>query len=459
VIAGVASGVGKTSITVALLAALRRRGLRVQAFKVGPDFIDPGLHALASGRLSYNLDGWMCGRDAVLATVARAAAGADVAIVEGVMGCFDGVDGASEAGSTAEIAKWLGVPVVLVADAGAQVRSAAATVLGFERFDPALTIAGVIVNRVGGDTHARWVTDAIRGACRAALLGAIPRDDAWWAMPERHLGLLTAADGVLDAARLARMADALERGVDVDRLIALAEPLSGSVTGCVAPSAGTTRRAVSGSPVRIGVARDHAFQFYYEENLDLLREAGAELVEWSPLADGEPPDVEGLYFGGGYPELHAEALADNAPCRKAVRRLVLDHGRPVYAECGGLMYLAESLEDGDGRVHDMVGVLPARVTMRPPRLSLGYLAVTLTAPTPLGPAGSVARGQEFHFSTLAPVPSGVPRAYRVAAPGGVPRAEGYLVARALMSYVHLHFASNPALARGLVDACAEARRR
>ena len=460
VVAGTASGVGKTSVTLGLLSALRRRGLRVQAFKVGPDFIDPGLHEVASGRASYNLDGWMCGREVVLATVARRAADADVAIVEGVMGCFDGIDGTSDAGSTAQIARWLGAPVVLVVDAGAQSRSAAATVLGFERFDPALNVAAVIVNRVGSDTHARWVSEAIRAACRAVPVGAIPRDDAWWAMPERHLGLLTAADGVLAGERLVRMADTVERSVDLERLLSLASPLS---WGAGPPT--SQLRSTPGNPGRtsmpratIGIARDHAFQFYYAENLDLLREAGADLVEWSPLADGEPPDVDGLYFGGGYPELDAQHLADNARCRQSVRRFALDPGRPVYAECGGLMYLAESLEDADGRVHEMVGLLPARVTMRPPRMSLGYLGVTLTAPTPLGPAGTVARGQEFHFSTLSLVPASVPRAYGVTAPGGATRAEGYVVGRSLMSYVHLHFASNPALARGFVDACAAARR-
>ena len=460
VVAGTASGVGKTSVTLGLLSALRRRGLRVQAFKVGPDFIDPGLHEVASGRASYNLDGWMCGREVVLATVARRAVDADVAIVEGVMGCFDGIDGTSDAGSTAQIARWLGAPVVLVVDAGAQSRSAAATVLGFERFDPALNVAAVIVNRVGSDTHARWVSEAIRAACRAVPVGAIPRDDAWWAMPERHLGLLTAADGVLAGERLVRMADTVERSVDLERLLSLASPLS---WGAGPPT--SQLRSTPGNPGRtsmpratIGIARDHAFQFYYAENLDLLREAGADLVEWSPLADGEPPDVDGLYFGGGYPELDAQHLADNARCRRTVRRFALDDGRPVYAECGGLMYLAESLEDADGRVHEMVGLLPARVTMRPPRMSLGYLGVTLTAPTPLGPAGTVARGQEFHFSTLSPVPASVPRAYGVTAPGGATRAEGYVVGRSLMSYVHLHFASNPALARGFVDACAAARR-
>jgi cobyrinic acid a,c-diamide synthase len=304
------------------------------------------------------------------------------------------------------------------------------------------------------------VSEAIRAACRAVPVGAIPRDDAWWAMPERHLGLLTAADGVLAGERLVRMADTVERSVDLERLLSLASPLS---WGAGPPT--SQLRSTPGNPGRtsmpratIGIARDHAFQFYYAENLDLLREAGADLVEWSPLADGEPPDVDGLYFGGGYPELDAQHLADNARCRRTVRRFALDDGRPVYAECGGLMYLAESLEDADGRVHEMVGLLPARVTMRPPRMSLGYLGVTLTAPTPLGPAGTVARGQEFHFSTLSPVPASVPRAYGVTAPGGATRAEGYVVGRSLMSYVHLHFASNPALARGFVDACAAARR-
>ena len=222
VVAGTHSGVGKTSISVGLMAALRHRGLVVQPFKVGPDFIDAGLHAVASGRPSYNLDGWMCGRETVMATVARHAADADVAIVEGVMGCFDGANTRSDTGSTAEIAKWLGAPVVLVVDASAQARSAAATVLGFERFDPALNVAATILNRVGGEAHARSVMEAIRATCRAVPLGGIAREDTCWAMPERYLGLATAAEGLLDRARLERMANAVERGLELDHLLALA---------------------------------------------------------------------------------------------------------------------------------------------------------------------------------------------------------------------------------------------
>src|SRR5256884_5834256 len=280
VMAGVASGVGKTSITLGLLEAYRRRGLRVQAFKVGPDFIDPGLHALATGRPSYTLDGWMCGRGAVRACVARHAAQADLAVVEGVMGCFDGIDGRSEEGSTAQIAKWLDAPVVLVVDAWASAPSAAAVVRGFESFDPALGLAGVVVNRVAGDGHGRMVLDAIAATCRAVPLGAIPRDDAL-TLPERHLGLVTAAEGVLDAERLRRLADAVEQHVDLDRLLSLARevpPFAESGWGRPESECRTERRGPAPSrPVRIGVARDAAFQFYYAENLHLLREAGSGL--------------------------------------------------------------------------------------------------------------------------------------------------------------------------------------
>jgi len=443
VVAGTASGVGKTSITLGLLEALRRRGLSVQAFKVGPDFIDPGLHAVVTGRPSYNLDGWMCGRARVLETVARVAAGADLALVEGVMGCFDGVDGATEDGSTAQVAKWLGAPVVLVLDAGALARSAGAVALGFERFDPALRVAGVIANRVGGATHARVVFDAIRSACGAEPLGALAHAREL-AMPERHLGLHTAADGALTIELIGRLGDAVEQGVNLDRLLARAAPL---------PAAPASSPSPAPVRARIGVARDAAFQFYYAENLDRLRAAGAALVDWSPLAEAEVPEVDGLYLGGGYPELHAERLADNASLRKSVRRFA-EAGRPIYAECGGLMFLADSLEDVTGRVHPMVGLLPAAVRMREHGLTLGYAEVTLAAPTLLGPAGAVVRGQEFHASTLGPVPPAITRAYRVRAPGGGERAEGYAVGRALISYLHLHFASNPDVAPALVAACA-----
>jgi cobyrinic acid a,c-diamide synthase len=456
VVAGAASGVGKTTVTLGLMAALRRRGLVVQGFKVGPDFIDPAFHALVTGRPSYTLDGWMCGRDAVRATVARHAAGADVAVIEGMMGCFDGVDGASEEGSTAQVAKWLAAPVVLVVDAAASVRSVAALVLGFERFDPDLDVAGVIVNNAGSAAHAGWVLDAIGRGCRAVALGALARDSGL-ALPERHLGLVTAAEGPLTPAHRHALADAIGRHVDVDHVLALAREPALDPDPAASPRLGNDAREAPHAPVAsIGVARDLAFQFYYEENLARLRAAGAELVFWSPETASGIPDVDGLYFGGGYPELRAGALAANAGVRRGVRTFV-EAGGPVYAECGGLMYLADALEDMDGVTHAMVGVLPATVRMRPRRLSLGYTCVTTAAATLLGPAGTAARGHTFHYSTLDAVPASVPRAYRVADARGGERLEGYQVGRALLSYVHLHFASNPSMAGAFVAACARRR--
>ena len=442
VIAGVSSGVGKTTITLGLLEAFRRRGFTMQAFKVGPDFIDPGFHAAITGRASYNLDGWMCPRERVLETVARHAARADLALVEGVMGCFDGYEGRSEAGSTAQVAKWLGAPVALVVDASTLARSAGAVVLGFERFDPDLNLAAVIFNRVAGEAHAEWLREALAGACRAAPVGFLPSLPDL-ALPERHLGLATAVETGLTPEFRDTLAEAIERHVDLDRLLSL----SGSVGATARPAARQARRA------RIGVAYDAAFQFYYPENFDLLRAAGAELVFWSPLADALP-DVDGLYLGGGYPELHARRLRDNAAARDEVRRFATAN-RPIYAECGGLMYLAESLEDLDGVAHPMVGILPARVRMRPRRLTLAYSEVEFAADTPLGPAGATARGHEFHYSTLAEVPETIRRVYRVRQRHRSGAAlEGYLVGRALMSYVHLHFGSAPSVAEAFVTACA-----
>ncbi|HEV8439852.1 MAG TPA: cobyrinate a,c-diamide synthase [Methylomirabilota bacterium] len=446
VIAGVSSGVGKTTVTLGILEALRRRGLVAQAFKVGPDFIDPAFHALATGRASYSLDGWMCGREHVAATVARHAADADLALIEGVMGCFDGLEGASEAGSTAEIAKWLGAPVGLVVDAGAMVRSAAAVVLGFERFDPDLELAGVIWNRVGGPAHRRWLEEAVADCCKTRVVGALPRDPAV-VLPERHLGLVTAAEGGYSADLRRRLAELVEAHVDIDTLLSSArsriEPRRATEPSTALHSA----RAV------IGVARDEAFQFYYPENLERLERAGARLVFWSPLRDRVPPEADGLYLGGGYPELHGRALSENRSMRQAMRRFA-ESGRPVYAECGGLMYLAESLIDADGAAWPMVGVLPATVTMERQRLRIGYREVEITTASPLGPAGTRARGHEFHCSALGPVPASIPRAYLVGDGRTSSRPEGFAVGRTLMSYVHLHFGSNPAMAANFVSACA-----
>lgn len=447
-IAGLASSVGKTTVTLALAAAFRRRGLRVHCAKVGPDFIDPGFHEAVTGAPSRTLDSWMLAPEALQATFARAGADTDLVLVEGAMGLFDGLEGRSERGSTAEVAKRLGVPVVLVVDAWAQVRSAGALVLGAEQYDPDLDVAAVIFNRVGGGRHAQWLRDGLPRRCRARALGAVPwRDEL--RLPERHLGLVTAREGRFPSGFFDALADVAQASVDLDACLGLARS---AVAPEPPPAPGPPR-------LRLGMAVDDAFQFYYPDTLEALRTAGAEIVAWSPLKDGRLPEVDALYFGGGYPEVHAAHLARNAAVRAEVRAFVLDGG-PVYAECGGLMYLAESLEDPEGGRHPMVGVLPVQVRMTPRRLTLGYREVRLEADGLLGPAGSVLRGHEFHASHLEAPPVGVEPTYRVLDPtGGESWREGYRIRNTLASYVHLHVGSRPGTAEAFVAACARARER
>jgi len=444
VIAGTQSGVGKTTITLGLIAALRRRGLTVQPFKVGPDFIDPGHHSRAAGRVSRNLDGWMLSRDANLALFRRHARQGEVAVVEGVMGLFDGYDGLTEAGSTAQMAKWLGLPVLLVVDVRAMARSAAALVHGFATFDPELKLAGVVFNRIGRGAHLRYLQDAMSARPGVKCLGGLPREHEL-AIPERHLGLTTAEDHPLAEEYLARLADFMETHLDLAGLLAALPPLA--LPAAAAPPA-------VAPVVRLGVARDRAFCFYYQENLELLAQNGAELIPFSPLADRDlPANLHGVYLGGGYPELFAAELAANTALKQSLKEQAAA-GLPVYAECGGLMYLSEEITDLEGRAHPMAGLLPLKVRMLKKLKALGYREITLLAAGLLGPAGTRARGHEFHYSEIAGEADGLERLYRLTARQGQEAPpEGFCRGRVLASYVHLHFGSNPAVARHLVDCC------
>jgi cobyrinic acid a,c-diamide synthase len=447
VVAGTGSGCGKTTVSLGLMAALAGRGLRVAPFKVGPDFIDPGHHRQAAGRPGRNLDGWMLPRATNERTFRRSVGAADVAVVEGVMGLFDGYDGRSESGSTAEMAKWLGLPVLLVVDARSMARSAAALVQGFENFDPGLGFAGVAFNRIGSERHLRYLREALADTVRMPCLGGFGRDEAV-SVPERHLGLVTAEDHPLDARRLARLAAMVETGLDVDGLLsALPEVAADPETAALHP-------APSSAPARIGVARDRAFCFYYEDNLERLERCGARLVPFSPLADRElPPDLDGLYFGGGYPELSAAALAGNASMRAGVRA-ASEAGMPIYAECGGFMYLCAELDDLSGARAPMAGCFPFAARMLPRLKALGYREVRLTRDTLLGPVGTVLRGHEFHYSEMEPRPGPVDSVYATTTRDDpAPAAPGFLARRTLASYVHLHFGSAPAAAGAFVDAC------
>jgi cobyrinic acid a,c-diamide synthase len=445
-IAAPASGCGKTTVTLGLLAALRRRGLRVAPFKVGPDYIDPGLHRLAAGVISHNLDGWMCGEQEVRTLFNRAAAGADVALIEGVMGLFDGASGSCDVGSSAEIAGWLNGKVLLVVDARSQARSVAALISGFCNFNPDLEWAGVILNRVGSSRHEQLLLEACASVPGLPpVLGCLPRSEEI-SLPERHLGLMTAEEGHLDADLLERLADWLERYVDIETLLASLDAKSSPVVQpvVVAPDKRTA--------VRIGIARDAAFCFYYQDNLDRLVAAGAELIPFSPLADTTlPADLDGLLLGGGYPELYAGELEANRSLRNELRELV-EAGLPVYAECGGLLYLCASLDGAE-----MTGLFPAEARLEKKRRALGYREITLTKASLLGPAGTVLRGHEFHYSDLQ-MPDEIERLYRVRrADGNEQPDEGFVYKNCLGSYIHLHFASCPAVAARLVAACRKLR--
>jgi len=437
VIGGTHSGVGKTTITLGLIGALRRRGLIVQPFKVGPDFIDPLHHGQAAGRPSRNLDGWMLGAEVNRRRFAIATADADAAVVEGVMGLFDGSEGKSDRGSTAEMAKLLDLPVVLVIDAAAMARSAAAVIHGYVTFDPAVRIAGVILNNVGGAAHAGMIRDAVGDAI--PIFGALPRV-ADLVIPERHLGLHLPHEGRRDYVD--KVANLIEEHVDVDELL--------SVTGI--PRRPAPMETSPPKPrARIGIARDEAFCFYYADNLELLAQAGAELVEFSPIRDPMPFDLDGLYVGGGYPELHAQALAENAGTTIAIREFAASGG-PIYAECGGLMYLAKQLRVGDD-VYPQCGVLPFSTTMPAP-LKLGYVEVETTGG--LFGAGRSARGHLFHRSEISDQQPGS-GCYHVRTSRGDQGEEGYTYRNVLASYIHLHFASDPTLASALVNRCEEYR--
>ena len=465
VIAGTHSGVGKTTISIALMAALRRRGLRVQPFKVGPDFIDPTLHTRAAGRISRNLDGWMLEPETNLQTFARFSTDADFSVVEGVMGLFDGRDALTDVGSTAEMSKLLALPVLLVVDASAMARSAAAIVHGYESFDQNLNVAGIIFNRVASAGHFAYLREAVGASCHARVLGWLSLDESV-TLPERHLGLFI-ADEVLNDARLDALVSWIETGVDIDELIHLARERSQSeaVTDAqrsvpegdsqqvdrenTALQEGQSFR----SRPRIGVARDKAFCFYYQDNLDLLINAGAEIVEFSPIDLQRLPDnLDGLYLGGGYPELNAAALAANETMRADVARFA-QSGKPVYAECGGLMYLTEAIVDQESHAFPMVGVFPTCARMQPQLAALGYAGVQGTNAAGWLRPGEQARGHEFRYSVIDEMPDHIGRRYRVSTMAGE-RQEGFTVGGVLASYVHLHFGSCPRFAARFVAACA-----
>ncbi len=447
VIAGTKSGCGKTTVSLGLMAALAKRGLKVAPFKVGPDFIDPGHHSRITGVACRNLDGWMLPRKFNLDTFAKCAKDADIAVVEGVMGLFDGYDGRSEAGSTAQMAKWLGLPVILLVDAASMARSAAAIVMGFEHFDAELSYAGVIFNNLGSLRHLQYLKEAMQDRVETPCLGGILRNKNI-AIPERHLGLVTQEDHPLTEDGIHRLAEHIEKSIDLDSLL-------NHLPEIILPAQNhRTQPAKSEIKVRIAVARDNAFCFYYADNLDMLANQGAELVYFSPMADHHlPDDIDGLYIGGGYPELFAEKLAENTTLGHRIKEKSADN-MPIYAECGGFMYLCQELVDLNHNRYRMTGCFPFAAKMFTRLKALGYREVTLSRNTVIGNAGLTIRGHEFHYSELVNLAGDVPTVYSITDRSGMDKApEGFLINQTLGSYNHLHFGSQPDAAGCFVENC------
>jgi cobyrinic acid a,c-diamide synthase len=447
-IAGTASGVGKTTVALSIMAALRRRGLAVQPFKCGPDFLDTSHHSRICRRKARNLDTWMLSVEANRSVLRNAAIGADAIVAEGMMGLFDGKSGRSEMGSSAEIAKLMRLPVVLVVDVAKSARSAAAVVKGFESFDPDLKLSGVILNRVAGERHFEMLRDAIESSCATKILGWLPSEQKV-AIPERHLGL-HGADEQTGTGLAEALASLAEKHLDLSSLLELQCGLEMAMEPPRVPASRLE------DAVRVGVPSDSAFSFYYEDNLDLLREHGAEIVRFSPINDPHLPDgLDALYLGGGYPELHAEKLSSNRQMLEEVRAFAASQ-RPIYAECGGMLYLGESLCVGEVS-YAMAGVLPLRGEMTERLVQFGYATVELAADCLLGRKGTVVRGHSFHFSQVSPHGE-VATNYRVHySLSGKEEFEGFGQGNVLASYIHLHFGANPAVAANFAMAIQHAK--
>ncbi len=442
VVAGLAGDTGKSLVAVGLARAFTRLGRRVAPFKNGPDFIDAAWLGAAARVPGRNVDTYLMSPATIVGAMQRAARSSDLAIVEGKRGLFDGAD-VEGSHSTAELAKLVGAPVLLVVNAAKVTRTVAALVVGCRTFDPDLQVAGVVLNRVRTGRQEGLIRRALAMETGVPVVGAIPPLEAQ-PLPSRHLGLVCAAEHPEREAALEALADVAVRYVDLEAVAAIASAVE-AMPGALFPEA----RAAA-ARVRVGVLRDAAFSFYYPENLEALEAAGAELVFVSPLADRALPDVDALYAGGGFPEEHAAALAANEPMRRALAAAIAA-GLPVWAECGGLMYLARALVR-DGCEHPMVGALPVVVEHTPRPQGHGYMAATVDRPNPFLPVGARLLGHEFHYSRVAG-PLGGPTALAVDRGAGLGRGrDGLIVKNVVATYMHLHASGTAGWAAGLVRA-------
>jgi cobyrinic acid a,c-diamide synthase len=449
VIAGTGSGVGKTTLTIGVMAALMKKGLTVQGFKCGPDYIDPSYHTAVTKRNSRNLDSWMLTKDLVLDIFTHGSQGSDISIIEGVMGFFDGKSPETNEGSTAEISMITKSPVLLVVNCESMARSAAAIVKGFQVFAEGPTIVAVIANKVGSEGHYQLVKKAIEQECHVPVIGYLKRElDI--EIPERHLGLIPSMErGELDSF-FDKVGTLVSETVDIDRLLelAVAEPLEANRESSIFEK---QREHL----VKVAVAKDSAFNFYYPENLEIMEAKGIEIVYFSPLADEEiPDDADGLYIGGGFPEEFAQDLACNLKSMRSVKQAI-EGGLPTLAECGGFMYLTEFIETTDMKKFEMAGVIPGSVHMQTKLAALGYREITGQNANFIL-EDMIARGHEFHYSTFQALEEDIPYAYETIGMRGVNK-EGYLLHNLAAGYTHFHFASCPGMVENWIKKCLENR--
>ncbi|UNK62321.1 cobyrinate a,c-diamide synthase [Buttiauxella ferragutiae] len=451
IVAGTSSGCGKTTVTLGLLSLLTQRGLRVQPCKVGPDYLDTGWHSAVTGTASLNLDRFMLPVTTLNALFAERMQHADVAVIEGVMGLFDGYGISPDYCSTAGMAKQLNCPVILLVDGKAVSTSIAATVMGFQHFDPALKLAGVIVNRVNSESHYQLLKSAIERYCGVPVLGYVPRVEGV-SLPERHLGLVTARESVVNSQPWADFASQLEKTLDIDQLLAL------SVCDALPSGAWPELPAAgSGAGLTLALADDEAFNFYYPDNISLLERAGVRIVRFSPLHDSQLPECQMIWLGGGYPELYAEKLSANHTMRAQILA-AHQRGVAIYGECGGLMYLGSSLQDSHGATYPMVGAIPGHSVMGKKLTRFGYCESRALAPTLLADTGETLRGHEFHYSEFTPQIPAV-MACSKTRDGAVLQAwsGGWQVGNTFASYLHIHFAQRPTLLNRWISAARRAK--
>ena len=445
-VAGTGSGAGKTTVAIGLMAAYKALGYTVQGFKCGPDYIDPTFQSAVTGRAARNLDSWMCGAPAVQEIFTRGVKEADIAIIEGVMGLFDGKDPLSDTGSAAEIAEITNTPVLLVVDCGGMARSAAAIVKGFQKLSPRIRLCGVVANRVGSKGHYELIRQAVEKECEIPVVGYLIKDEDLH-MPERHLGLVPAIERGELQPFFQKLSETIQQCFHLDVLYALMnkEPLHKQNPLFGLPE--TEKR------VRIAVAKDKAFHFYYPENLELLEHYGAEIVYFSPLRGEKVPlGVHGLYLGGGFPEEFASELSVQKDVHASVHKAV-ESGMPVLAECGGFIFLTETIETVGGEVYPLVGVVPGKVRMQPRLAALGYREISgANGNFLLGPDDH-ARGHEFHYSIFEPSED-FPSGYLTSGLRGE-KEEGFLKRNLVAGFTHIHFASNPKIAKRWVDQCVQ----